>query len=101
MKRSVLIVKMIGYLYLVIVLLFVVGFLQSPPRLFVTFTFLVKVVMAVFLLYRFNPDFNSRVHFTKLDQTIVMASAFFILMDSFNDYIDPFILWLRSVITQT
>ena len=100
MSYSVLFVKMVGFLYPIFVLLFVVGFIQSPPQEFITFTFLFKVMVALFLLYRFNPYFNTRVHFTKLDQTIVMASAFFILIDSLNDYIDPFINWARKVITQ-
>jgi len=69
---------------------FVVGFLWTTPPIFVTFTFVVKVMMAMFLIYRFNmwSDYKK---FTRLDQEMVLFVAGFILVSSFTDYINHFL----------
>ena len=69
---------------------FVIGFFMSRPPLFATFTFVVKVAMALFLIYRFN-SFNDYKKFTEIDREIVMFSAVFILVSSFTDYINMFV----------
>jgi len=87
-EYSLLAIRMIGYVYTAFMVLFIVGFFQATPPVFVTFTFILKVVMALFLVYRFNPIFNQHKTFTKLDQEIIMFSAFFILVSSFTDYVN-------------
>ena len=69
---------------------FVIGFFMARPPLFATFTFVVKVAMALFLIYRFN-SFNDYKKFTEIDREIVMFSAGFILVSSFTDYINMFV----------
>jgi hypothetical protein len=91
-------VKLIGYIYTLFLVLFIVGFFQTRPPVFETFTFVVKVVMALFLLYRFNPYVNKRFHFTKLDQEIILFSAFFILVSSFTDYINEFVDEIQAIV---
>ena len=100
MNHSVSFVKMLGYIYLFSIFLFIVGFFKTPPHAFITFTFVVKVLMALFLLYRFNPYFNKRFHFTKLDQEIVLASAFFIVISSFTDYINQFLKEAQKIVSR-
>jgi hypothetical protein len=90
---------MVGYMYTIFIVLFIVGFFQTTPRVFITFTFAVKVLMALFLLYRFNPFSNKRMTYTVLDQEIILASALFILISSFTDYINHFIEEARRIVT--
>jgi hypothetical protein len=57
----------------------------------------VKVSMALFLLYRFN-HFTGNHPFTKLDREIVLFSAGFILVSSFTDYINHFVERIQKII---
>jgi len=91
-------VRMIGYIYTGFMILFIIGFFQTTPPVFVTFTFVLKVVMALFLVYRFNPIFNHQKTFTKLDQEIIMFSAFFILVSSFTDYVNQFLSSAQKIV---
>jgi hypothetical protein len=54
----------------------------------------------LFLLYRFNPYFNKSFRFTKLDQEIVMASAFFVLISSFTDYVNQFLKEAQRIVSR-
>jgi hypothetical protein len=65
--------------------------------MFATFTFVVKVAMALFLIYRFN-SFNDYKKFTQLDREIVMFSAGFILVSSFTDYINQVVERVKVLI---
>ena len=99
MNYSLTLVRMVGYTYTLFIILFIVGFFQTPPHAFITFTFVVKVLMALFLLYRFNPYINKGFHFTKLDQEIILASAFFVLISSFTDYVNQFLKEAQRIVT--
>ena len=71
---------------------FVIGFFWTRPPVFATFTFAFKVILAVFLLYRFKTEKK----ITRLDREIVLFSAGFILVSSFTDYINQFLEKLRA-----
>lgn len=100
MNYSLTLVRTIGYIYTLFLILFIVGFFQTTPAVFITFTFAVKVLMALFLLYRFNPFSNKRMSYTLLDQEIILASALFILISSFTDYINQFLKEAQKIVTQ-
>jgi len=87
MRRELWVLRVISLLYY---LGFVIGFFMARPPMFATFTFVVKVAMALFLIYRFNP-WTEYKKFTEFDREIVMFSAGFILVSSFTDYINHFI----------
>ncbi len=75
---------------------FLIGFIWTRPPLFATFTFVVKVAMALFLLYRFNM-FTDYKKFTQVDREIVLFAAGFILVSSFTDYINQFVEVIRDM----
>jgi len=100
MHYSVTLVKATGYVYILFVILFIVGFFKTTPALFITFTFCVKVLMALFLLYRFT-HFKKQIRFTLLDREIILASAFFILITSFTDYINQFLKEAQNIVTNS
>jgi len=99
MKYSVYFVQALGWMYAIFMVLFIVGFFQTTPPFFVTFTFVLKVAMALFLVYRFNPYINTSKVFTDLDREIILFSAFFILVASFTDYINTFIGKLQKFVS--
>jgi hypothetical protein len=59
-----------------------------------------NVFMALFLLYRFNPYFNHRITFTKLDREIIIFSAGFILLSSFTEYVNDFLFTAQKVVVE-
>jgi len=81
-------------------ILFIVGFYRTTPDVFVTFTFVFKVLMALFLIYRFNPYFNKSFRFNKFDQEIILFSAFFVLVSSFTDYTHLFLEKAQNLVTR-
>jgi hypothetical protein len=77
--------------------LIIVGFFQTPPAIFVTFTFLLKVFLGCFLIYRFN-SYRSKVSFTELDRKIAFSAGSFILLISFTDYVSMFTDELKLIV---
>ena len=90
-KYSLLAVRIVGYIYTVFMILFIVGFFQTTPVVFNHFTFVLKVFTALFLIYRFNPYMNHQTTFTALDRELIMFAAIFILLASFTDYVNDFL----------
>jgi hypothetical protein len=65
---------------------YVMGFLWTTPPMFEAFTFVVSVMVALLLMYRFNlwSDYKK---FTRADQEMVLFAAGFVLVSSFTEYI--------------
>jgi len=90
----------IGYLYLLMMILFLVGFFKTTPPEFQTFTTVLKVLMAIFLLVRFNP-YGKEKRLTELDRNIILYTAYFILLSSFTDYVNDVMVKLQTFVTET
>lgn len=72
------------YLSLLILFLFIIGVLQHRPEEFVHFLLYIKIALACYLLYRFS---HTR-RYSAFDRRIVYASALFILLSSFIEYVN-------------
>jgi len=90
----------IGYIYLGMMILFLVGFYTTTPPVFQAFTFVVKVVMAIFLLIRFNP-YRKEKQLTVIDRKIILYTAYFMLLSSFTDYVNLFLAKVQKMVTET
>jgi len=89
--------RLIKYTTYLLLFLFIIGAIREKPADFLLFVLYVKVALAVFLLYRFNP-FYRQVH-DSFDRKIVYTSAVFILITSFLEYINRFVDEIRSIVT--
>ena len=98
-SKKLYVLRMISVIYWLFLVLFIIGFFKAPPPLFISFTFVVKVSMALFLLYRFNP-YSDYKKFTRVDQEIVLFVAGFILVASFTDYINRFTDRLKQTLSE-
>jgi hypothetical protein len=76
--------------------LFIIGFIKSPPAVFLTFSFLIKIMIAIFLLYKFGYKKNNT--FSELDRRIIILISMFMLIISFTDIINQFINEIRTLI---
>ena len=72
------------YLSFLILFLFIIGALQNRPEEFMYFLLYIKVALACYLLYRFS---HTR-RYSTFDRKIVYASAIFILLTSFIEYVN-------------
>lgn len=80
------------------VLLFLVGFFQENPIIFVDFNFIMKVCLALFLIYRFNNYRKHEIKFTELDRKVCYSSGIYILIISFIDYINSYADTIKKLI---
>ena len=89
-----------GWLTKLTLVLFLFGFIQDKPHIFMEFNFVVKVCLAIFLIYRFNKYRKYRIEFTELDRKVCYSAGMYILVISFVDYISFFTNTIRSNIIQ-
>lgn len=83
---------------IVVVVLFLVGIFQEKPLLYLKFNFFVKILLALFLIYRFNSYRNNKIVFTELDRKVCYSAGKFILVFSFIDYFNHYTYKIREVI---
>ena len=94
--------KILSWISMITKILFgliVIGYISAPPAIFVSMTFVLKIVLASILLYRFNSYRKQRVTFTELDRKIVSSCALFILLTSFTDYVAYFAEGIRRIVS--
>jgi hypothetical protein len=96
MDRELFILKCVNRMTWVVILLFILGFIHTEPALFLKFTLFFKVILALFLIYRFNPYFAKKTPFTELDRRVCYSCGVFILFIAFTDYITYYVDIIRS-----
>ena len=87
-----------GWVSKIMVVLFIFGFFQQKPILFINFSFLVKIGLAFFLIYRFNSYRKYKITFTDLDRKVCYSAGIYILFISFADLINSYILDIKEII---
>lgn len=83
------------YLSYFILFLFIIGALHQRPADFVRFLIYIKAILACYLVYRFT---RSR-RYSNFDRKIVYASAIFILLSSFIEYVNYVVDELRKSVS--
>ena len=76
--------------------LFIIGFFQSKNDYIVQFNFIVKIILALFLVYRFNNYRKHKIEFTELDRKVCYSSGIYIILISFFDLINNYIDTIRN-----
>lgn len=74
--------------------LYLTGFINSMK--FIKLNYFVKILIAIFLIYRFNGNRKSRISITDLDRKICFSAGIYILAISFQEYILTFSNNIRS-----
>jgi hypothetical protein len=91
-------ITLFSWISKIILFLYIVGFFQNKPSQFVETTFFFKVIIALFLIYRFNDYRKKQIHFTELDRKTVYSAGIYILLLSFVDIFDTYTQKIRSII---
>jgi len=87
-----------GWITNLIILLFIVGVFANKPATFLFINFIVKVFLALFLIYRFNNYRKDKIRFTDLDRKICFSAGMYILVFSFLDIMQSYVERLRKLI---
>ena len=77
-------------------ILFFIGFLQEKPTIYLEFNFIVKFILGLFLIYRFNSYRKNKIVFTELDRKICYSSGIYIVVISLGDYLLSLSYEIRS-----
>ena len=89
------IVDWIGIMTVITFILLFFGILRKEPGYFEEFLFLFKVFISLFLIYRFN-DFRKNIKFTELDRKFCFLAGINLLLISFADLIDNYIIKIKA-----
>jgi hypothetical protein len=87
-----------GWISIFVVILFIAGVLTDEPSSFLAVNFIVKVCMALYLIYRFNDYRKDKVVFTDLDRKICYSVGVYIVIFSFFDVIQLYVERLRELV---
>ena len=93
------IVKLFSYTSKIVLVLFLIGFLQEKPLYIIELNYILKIIIALFLVYRFNSYRRNAVVFTELDRKVTFSAGMYILVISFVDIITYYTHELRAKIT--
>ena len=77
--------------------IFMYGLIQNAPLIFIQVNFLIKVFIAMYLMYRFN-DFRRITTITLLDQKICSSAGVYLFIFSFADVITAYFNKIRDYI---
>ena len=78
------------------VVLFIIGFLQNKPTILAQFNFVIKIILALFLIYRFNSYRKQKINFTELDRKVCYSAGVYIILISFFDLINHYTEYIRN-----
>jgi hypothetical protein len=84
----------------IVFVLFIVGFFSDKPEIFLQINFVIKIVIALFLMYRFNSYRKEKITFTELDRKAIFSIAVYILLFSFFDLVQFYIEQIRGYVTK-
>jgi len=87
-----------GWITKITTFLFLIGVFQNKPKIFVSFSFFIKVILGFFLIYRFNSYRKNKIEFTELDRKVCYSTGTYIILISFIDYINAYTEEIRKIV---
>ena len=85
---------------LIMFCIFIFGFIYNIPYIFIQFNFIIKVLIALYLIYKFNDFRSDTVKFTLLDKKICYSAGIYLFLFSFADVINSYFRELRKLIME-
>ncbi len=86
------------YISGLVIVLFIIGVFTNKPSSFLAVNFGIKLLFAIYMMYRFNDYRKSKIQFTDLDRKICYSAGIYIFVFSFLDIIQSYIERLRKLI---
>ena len=84
---------------LLMVFIFIYGLIYNEPIIFIQINFLIKVIIGIYLMYKFN-DFNKHktIVFTVLDKKICFSAGLYLIVFSFADVINMYLNKIKMIV---
>lgn len=92
--------KCLSIITKIVVVLFFIGFFSYKPLFILEINFVVKFILGLFLIYRFNSYRKQKVTFTELDRKICYSAGIYIIIISLGEYLIIFTDTIREHIVQ-
>ena len=89
------------YISYLLLFIFIYGLIYNAPFIFIQINFLVKVIIGIYLMYKFN-DFNKHktIEFTVLDKKICFSAGLYLIIFSFADVINMYINKIKMIVNK-
>jgi hypothetical protein len=91
-------IEVFGWITKIVIFLFLIGFFQNKPTLYLNINFIIKILIALFMIYRFNSYRKYKIQFTELDRKASFSAGVYILFISFADIFEKYIYKIRKII---
>jgi len=72
------------------IFLLAIGFFQKKPTIIVEINSVVKILIGLFLVYRFNSYRKYKIRFTDLDRKVCYSAGLYIILITFGEYLLKF-----------
>jgi len=79
---------------------FIYGIIISDSNLFMELNFIIKVLIALYLIYHFNDFKDALVKFTSLDKKICYSAGIYLFIFSFADVFDNYFAKINKLLTK-
>ena len=81
------------YITFIMLFIFIFGILYNIPSIFIQINFTIKVMVSIYLMYKFN-NFSNH-NFTMLDKKICFSAGVYLFIFSFADVINSYLLEIK------
>ena len=78
------------------VVLFVMGIINDKVDIILFLNFGLKILISLYLIYKYNPFQKNNLHFTNLDRKIVFSLSIYNIIVSFSDIIILYVADVRN-----
>jgi hypothetical protein len=92
------IINYFGIINIFIWVVYIFGVIQNRPSFYLKIYVVFKILIALFLIYRFNPFRKYAIVCTELDKKMAYSAGFYILLFTFLDVVTFYIGYLREYV---
>ena len=87
------------YITFIMFFIFIYGILYNVPSIFIQINFTIKVLIAFYLMYKFNDFRDHTFKITLLDKKICFSAGIYLFIFSFADVINSYLIEIKSFVT--
>jgi hypothetical protein len=82
-----------------VLIFFIIGLFQEHPHNFIEILMVIKVLLGIFLVYRFNRWRQHKITFTELDRRVAFSAGQYIILLAILDYVVKYVDEIRNFIS--
>ena len=88
------------YITFLMFFIFIYGILYNVPSIFIQINFTIKVLISIYLMYKFNDFRDHSFKITLLDKKICFSAGIYLFIFSFADVINSYLIEIKSFVTK-